>query len=66
MQRFWKWFDERGILAEELYLEIWKNCGLEGGAQALVDVLDHFDLAKKISELPVDMDFSKGKKYFVY
>ena len=65
MQRFWKWFEERGVLAEELYQEIWKDCGLEGGAQALVDVLDHFDLAKKISKLPVDMEFSKGKKYFV-
>ena len=65
MQRFWKWFEGRGVLTEELYQEIWKNCGLKGGPQALVDVLDHFDLAKKISEWPADMDFSKGKKYFV-
>ena len=65
LQRFWNWLDEKGILAEELYEEIWKDCGLEGGPQALVDLLDHFDLAKRIKKFPDDMSFYKGLKYFV-
>ena len=65
LSRFWKWLQDRGILMEELYREIWQDCGLEGGPQALADVLEHFDLAKKISHCPHDMDFYKGIKYFV-
>ena len=65
LQRFWNWLDEKGILCEELYQEVWKDCGLEGGPQALVDLLDHFDLAKKIEKFPDDMSFYKGLKYFV-
>ena len=65
LNRFWKWLGERGILMEELYQEIWRGCGLDGGPQALVDVLEHFDLAKKISHCPHDMEFYKGIKYFV-
>ena len=65
LQRYWKWFEERGVLVEELYQEIWKDCGLEGGPQAIVDLLDHFDLVKKISEWPLDMNYSKSAKYFM-
>ena len=65
LQRIWKWLEEKGVLVEELYQEIWKDCGLEDGPQALVDLLDHFDLAKEISQCPTDMEFSLGKKYFV-
>ena len=65
LNRFWKWLQERGILMEELYRVIWRDCGLEGGHQTLADVLEHFDLAKKISHCPHDMDFYKGIKYFV-
>ena len=65
MQRFWNWLDEKGILCQELYQEIWKDCGLVGGPQALVDLLEHFDLAKRIEKFPHDMSFYKGLKYFV-
>ena len=65
LSRSWKWLQERGILMEELYQDIWRGCGLEGGPQALADVLEHFDLAKKISHCPDDMGFYKGIKYFV-
>ena len=65
LQRFWNCLDEKGILCEEHYQEIWKDCGLEGGPQALVDLLDHFDLAKRIEKFPRDMTFYKGLKYFV-
>ena len=65
LQRFWNCLDEKGILCEELYREIWKDCGLEGGPQALVDLLDHFDLAKRLEKFPHDMSFYKGLKYFV-
>lgn len=50
---------------EEFYQEIWRDCGLEKGAQALADLLDHFDLAKKINQCPRDMDQFKGIKYFM-
>ena len=65
MARFWKWLEERGVLLEQLYINIWKDCGLEGGAQGLADLLEHFDLAHKISQCPRDMDLYKGNKYFV-
>ena len=61
----WKWFEKRGVLVEEFYQEIWGDCGLEGGPQALADLLDHFDLAKKISQCPKDMQPCKGIKYFM-
>ena len=66
-QHFWDWLDDKGILCEELYQELWKDCGLEGGPQALVDLLDHFDLAKRIEKLSEenDMTLYKGLKYFV-
>ena len=63
--RFWKWLEERGVLLEELYQEIWGDCELEGGAQALADLLEHFDLAHKIGQSPIEMQHYKGNKYFV-
>ena len=65
LQRFWNWLDEKGILCEELYQEIWKKSELVGGPQALVDLLDHFDLAKRIEKFPDDMSCYDGLKYFV-
>ena len=65
MARFWKWLEERGVLLEQLYQEIWRDCGLEGGAQALADLLEHFDLAHIISNCPREMQYYKGNKYFV-
>ena len=61
---FWKWLEERGVLLEQLYTEIWKDCGLDN-PQGLADLLDHFDLAKMINHCPHDMKFYKGRKYFV-
>ena len=63
--RMWKWLEERGVLIEEFYQEIWRDCGLEGGAQSLADLLEHFDLAKKISQCPRDMQQYTGMKYFM-
>ena len=65
LARMWKWLEKRGVLVEEFYQEIWRDCGLEGGPQALADILDHFDLAKKISQCPRDMQQYKGVKYFM-
>ena len=65
LSRMWKWLEERGVLMEEFYQEIWWDCGLKGGAQSLADLLEHFDLAKKISQCPSDMQQYKGMKYFM-
>ena len=65
LQRFWACLEERGVLLEELYQEIWKDCGLKAGAQGLASLLDHFDLAKEIPNCPHDMGNYEGKKYFV-
>jgi GTPase SAR1 family protein len=66
LKQFWKWFEERGVVVEGLYQELWKDCQLEGGPQALVDVLLHFDLATEIkNECPDDMISSRGRKYFM-
>ena len=65
LTRMWKWLEKRGVLVEEFYQEIWHDCGLEGGPQALADLLDHFDLAKKINQCPRDMEQYKGIKYFM-
>ena len=65
LSRMWKWLEKRGVLVEEFYQEIWGDCRLEGGPQALADLLDHFDLAKKIYQCPRDMQQYKGIKYFM-
>ena len=63
----WKWLEGKGILLEPLYQDLWGDCGLTGGAQALVDLLEHFDLARKIdnSSVPREMQWYEGCKYFV-
>ena len=63
----WQWLEGKGVLLEPLYQDLWGDCGLTGGAQALVDLLEHFDLAKKIdnSSVPREMQWFKGYKYFV-
>ena len=65
LKRLWKMLEETGILTEEMYQVIWKDCGLVGGGQALMDLLEHFDLAKQIDVYPREMGFYKGIKYFV-
>ena len=63
--QFWQFLEEKGVLLELLYQDIWRDCGLRGGAQALADLLEHFNLAKKISSVPREMQWYKGHKYFV-
>lgn len=65
LKRYWKWLEDKGVLAEELYQSLWQNCKLEGGAQVFVDILDHFDLTKEISVYPDDMKYFNNKRYFV-
>ena len=65
LKRLWKLLEEMGILTEEMYQEIWNDCGLVGGGQALMDLLEHFDLAKRIDVYPREMGLYKGIKYFV-
>ena len=65
LKHLWKMLEEMGILTEEMYQEIWNDCGLVGGGQALMDLLEHFDLAKRIDVYPREMGFYKGIKYFV-
>ena len=63
----WQHLEKNGVLVEPLYQGLWKNCGLTGGAQALVDLLEHFDLAKKIdnSSVPKEIRRHNGYMYFV-
>ena len=65
LKRLWKMLEEMGILTEEMYQEIWCDCGLVGGGQSLMDLLEHFDLAKRIDVYPREMGLYKGIKYFV-
>ena len=61
----WQCLQEQGVLLEPLYQDIWGDCELRDGAQALADLLEHFDLAKKISSVPREMRRYEGHKYFV-
>ena len=67
LANLWKWLEGKGVLLEPLYQDLWGDCGLTGGAQALVDLLEHFDLARKIdnSSVPREMQRYEGCKYFV-
>ena len=67
LANLWKWLEGKGVLLEPLYQDLWGDCGLTGGAQALVDLLEHFDLAKKIDKnsVPREMQRYEGCKYFV-
>ena len=61
----WQYLHKYGILVEPLYCKLWGDCGLTGGAQAIVDLLDHFDLAKKIMSVPREVQRHFGPKYFI-
>ena len=61
----WEWLEEKGVMLEPLYQDMWWDCGLEKGAQALVDLLVHFDLVAEISRTPREMERYEGCKYFV-
>ena len=65
LTRQWNDLEEKGVLMERLYQGIWKKCELRGGAQALVDLMEYFDLAKKINSVPREMQQCKGYMYFV-
>ena len=65
LARFWTWLEKRGILVQDLYVKLWHDCGLEGGPQALADLLVHFDLAQEIEHCPDDMKHHEGNKYFM-
>ena len=65
LANLWECLEKKGILLEDLYQSVWRHCGLEGGAKALVDLLEHFDLAAKISPVPKEIERYKGCKYFV-
>ena len=60
----WQYLHKYGILVERLYCKLWDDCGLIGGAQAIVDLLDHFDLAKKIMSVPREVRHF-GQNYFI-
>ena len=64
-KNLWQYLEKYGILVEPLYCELWGDCGLIGGAQAIVDLLDHFDLAKKIISVPREVQRHSGQKYFI-
>ena len=38
---------------------------MTGGAQAIVDLLDHFDFAKKITSVLIEVEHHPGQKYFI-
>ena len=63
-KNLWRFLEMYGILVEPLYHELWSECELSGGAQAIVDLLDHFDLAKKITSVPSGIK-CQGLKYFI-
>lgn len=52
-----------GILTRAFYQKISCSCGL--GPEALVELLDHFDLAKKIKKCPEKFQHIAGDKYFI-
>ena len=64
-ENLWYYLEKYGILVEPLYCKLWGDCGLIGGAQAMVDLLDHFDLAKEITSVPRKIECHSGKKYFI-
>ena len=53
------------ILVERLCCKLWGDCSLTEGAQALVDLLDHFDFAKKITSVLIQVEHHSGQKYFI-
>ena len=65
LTRLWKILEGKGVLLECLYRQIWLKCELKEGAQALVDLLEYFDLAKEINSIPRELQQYKGRQYFV-
>ena len=57
--------EEYGILVERLCCKLWEDCSLTGGAQAILDLLDHFDFAKKITSVLIEVEHHPGQKYFI-
>ena len=64
-KNLWQYLHKYGILVKPLYCKLWGDCGLTGGAQAIVDLLYHFDLAKKIMSVPREVQRHFGPKYFI-
>ena len=63
-KNLWQYLHKYGILVEPLYKKLWDDCGLTGRGQAIVDLLDHFDLAKKILSVPKEVRHF-GQTYFI-
>ena len=63
-KNLWQYLHKYGILVEPLYCKLWDDCGLTGRGQAIVDLLDHFDLAKKIFSVPKEVR-RFGQTYFI-
>ena len=63
-KNLWQYLHKYGILVEPLYKKLWDDCGLTGKGQAIVDLLDHFDLAKKILSVPKEVR-RFGQTYFI-
>ena len=63
-KNLWQYLHKYGILVEPLYKKLWDDCGLTGRGQAIVDLLDHFDLAKKILSVPKEVR-RFGQTYFI-
>ena len=61
----WYFLEEYGILVEPLRCKLWGDCSLTGGAQAIVDLLDHFDFAKTITSVLIEVEHHPGQKYFI-
>lgn len=63
----WKWLTEKGILLQTLCENVWQDCGWKDGTQALADLLEHFNLAKKINicSLPKDVQWYEKYAYFI-
>ena len=61
----WYFLDEYGIVVEPLRCKLLGDCSLTGGAQAIVDLLDHFDFAKKITSVLIEVEHHPGQKYFI-
>ena len=63
----WEWLTEKGILLQTLCENVWEDCGWKGGTQALADLLEHFNLAKKIDicSLPKNVQCNEKYAYFI-
>lgn len=60
---FWDDLEKYGILRSDYCQVISCDCGLE--PDALVELLDYFDLAKEIMNCPKHLDHIECKKYFM-